>query len=110
SDVATGSKVLPEYSHLIVDEGHHLEAATTNALSFKLSQFDLDRMMKEVGGPNAGVLGRLLGETNETLRPADFGLLQQKVNRATDKAFRIEQMNREFFNVLGEFARIQREG
>jgi ATP-dependent DNA helicase DinG len=110
SDVATGSKVLPEYSHLVIDEGHHLEAATTNALSFRLSQFDMDRMMKEVGGMNAGVLGRLLGETNETLRPADFGLLQQKVNRATDKAFRIEQMNREFFNVLGEFARMQREG
>jgi DNA polymerase-3 subunit epsilon/ATP-dependent DNA helicase DinG len=110
SDVATGSKVLPEYSHLIIDEGHHLEAATTNALSFRLSQFDLDRMMKEVGGTNAGVLGRLLGETNETLRPGDFALLQQKVNRATDKAFRIEQMNREFFNVLGEFARLQREG
>ncbi|MEP0806378.1 MAG: 3'-5' exoribonuclease [Chloroflexota bacterium] len=110
SDVATGSKVLPEYSHLIIDEGHHLESATTNALSFRLSQFDLDRMMKEVGGTNAGVLGRLLAETNETLRPSDFGLLQQKVNRATDKAFRIEQMNREFFNVLGEFARTQREG
>ena len=110
SDVATGSKVLPEYSHLIIDEGHHLESATTNALSFKLNQFDMDRMMKEVGGTNAGVLGRLLGETNEALRPSDFGLLQQKVARATDMAFRIEQMNREFFNVLGEFARLQREG
>ncbi|NJC95592.1 MAG: DNA polymerase III subunit epsilon, partial [Anaerolineae bacterium] len=110
SDVATGSKVLPEYSHLIIDEGHHLESATTNALSFRLSQFDMERMMKEVGGTNAGVLGRLLGETNETLRPADFGLLQQKINRATDMAFRIEQMNREFFNVLSEFARLQREG
>ena len=31
SDIATGSKVLPEYSYLIVDEGHHLEGATTNA-------------------------------------------------------------------------------
>ncbi len=110
SDVATGSKVLPEYSHLVIDEGHHLESATTNALSFRLSQFDMDRMMKELGGSNAGVLGHLLGETNETLRPADFGLLQQRVSRATDKAFRIEQMNREFFNVLGEFARLQREG
>lgn len=110
SDVATGSKILPEYSHLIIDEGHHLEAATTNALSFRLTQFDLERMMKEVGGTNAGVLGRLLGETHDALRPADFGLLQQKVNRATDIAFRIEQMNREFFNALGEFARQQREG
>jgi DNA polymerase-3 subunit epsilon/ATP-dependent DNA helicase DinG len=110
SDVATGSKVLPEYSHLIVDEGHHLETATTNALSFKLNQFDLERMMKEVGSSSAGVLGRLLTETQEALRPADFGLLQQRVSRATDMAFRIEQMNREFFNILGEFARLQREG
>ena len=110
SDVATGSKVLPEYSHLIIDEGHHLESATTNALSFRLNQYDLERMMKEVGGTNAGVLGGLLRETNTALRPADFGLLQQKVKRATDKAFRIEQMNREFFKVLGEFAQIQREG
>jgi len=110
SDVATGSKVLPEYSHLIIDEGHHLESATTNALSFRLNQFDMDRMMKEVGGSNAGVLGRLLTETQEALRPSDFGLLQQKVNRTTDMAFRIEQMNREFFNILGEFAKLQREG
>jgi DNA polymerase-3 subunit epsilon/ATP-dependent DNA helicase DinG len=110
SDVATGSKVLPEYSHLIIDEGHHLESATTNALSFRLNQFDMDRMMKEVGGTNAGVLGRLLGETSEALRPSDFGLLQQKVARATDMAFRIEQLNREFFNTLSEFARLQREG
>ena len=110
SDVATGSKVLPEYSHLIIDEGHHLETATTNALSFKLNQFDLERMMKEVGSSNAGVLGRLLTETQEALRPSDFGLLQQKVSRATDMAFRIEQMNREFYNIVGEFARLQREG
>jgi DNA polymerase-3 subunit epsilon/ATP-dependent DNA helicase DinG len=110
SDVATGSKVLPEYSNLIIDEGHHLESATTNALSFRLNQFDMDRMMKEVGGSNAGVLGRLLTETKEALRPSDFGLLQQKVNRTTDMAFRIEQMNREFYNILGEFAKLQREG
>jgi DNA polymerase-3 subunit epsilon/ATP-dependent DNA helicase DinG len=110
SDVATGSKVLPEYAHLIIDEGHHLESATTNAMSFKLNQFDMERMMKEIGGSNAGVLGRLLGEAHDALRPSDFGLLQQKVSRATDMAFSIEQMNREFFKVLGEFARLQREG
>jgi len=110
SDVATGSKVLPEYSNLIVDEGHHLESATTNALSFKLNQLDLERMMKEVGSSNAGVLGRLLTECQEALRPSDFGLLQQRVSRATDLAFRVEQINREFFNILGEFTRLQREG
>jgi DNA polymerase-3 subunit epsilon/ATP-dependent DNA helicase DinG len=110
SDIATGSKVLPEYSHLIIDEGHHLESATTNALSFRLNQFDLERMMKEVGGSNAGVLGHILTETKSILRPSDFGLFQKRISQTTDMAFRIEQMNREFFNTLGEFARLQREG
>jgi ATP-dependent DNA helicase DinG len=110
SDVATGSKVLPEYSHVIIDEGHHLETATTNAMSFKLNQVDIERLMKEIGGTNTGVLGRLLTETKGVLRPSDFGLLQQRVSRATDMSFRIEQMNRSFFQIVGEFARLQREG
>lgn len=110
SDIATGSKVLPEYSYLIVDEGHHLESATTNALSFRLTQSDLERLLKEIGGTSAGILGRLLGETRNNLRPSDFGLFQQAVNRATDSAFRLEQFNREFFITLGDFAAQQREG
>jgi ATP-dependent DNA helicase DinG len=110
SDIATGSKVLPDYSYLIVDEGHHLESATTNAMSFRLTQFDLERILKEVGGSSSGILGRVLGETHDALRPSDFGLLQQRVNRATDLAFRLEQLNREFFNTVNEFAVLQREG
>ncbi|MEW6401135.1 MAG: helicase C-terminal domain-containing protein [Chloroflexota bacterium] len=110
SDVATGSKVLPEYDYVIVDEAHHMETAVTSALSFRMTQQDLERMLKEVGGSNAGVLGRLLGETHDSLRPSDFGLLQQKVKRTTDIAFRLEQITREFFNILGEFVNFQREG
>jgi DNA polymerase-3 subunit epsilon/ATP-dependent DNA helicase DinG len=110
SDIATGSHVLPAYDHLIVDEAHHLESATTNALSFRLTEFDLGRMLKEIGGTTTGVLGRLLGETNEALRPSDFGLLQQRVNRVTDMSIRLENLNREFFLVLGEFVKFQREG
>ncbi|HEX2990039.1 MAG TPA: helicase C-terminal domain-containing protein, partial [Anaerolineales bacterium] len=57
-----------------------------------------------------GVLGHILTETKSILRPSDFGLLQKRISQTTDMAFRIEQMNREFFNTLGEFARLQREG
>jgi ATP-dependent DNA helicase DinG len=110
SDVSTGSKVLPEYNYVIVDEAHHLESATTNSLSFRLTQFDLERMLKEVGGSSAGVLGRLLSETQAVLRPSDFGVLQHNVQRATDQAFRLEQLGSEFFTVLGEFVANQREG
>lgn len=110
SDIATGSKVLPEYDYVIVDEAHHMESATTNALSFRSTQFDMERMTREIGGSSAGALGHVLTATHDSLRPSDFGLLQQKIKRATDQAFRLEQLSREFFNMLNEFAYLQREG
>ncbi|MBN8579936.1 MAG: DEAD/DEAH box helicase family protein [Anaerolineae bacterium] len=110
SDVSTGSKVLPEYDYLIVDEAHHMESAVTNALSFRMTQGDLDRMLKELGGSSAGLLGTILTDTHDTLRPSDFGLFQQKTKRATDQAFRMEQLAKEFFAYVGEFIQVQRQG
>ncbi|MBV6395544.1 MAG: DNA polymerase III PolC-type [Anaerolineales bacterium] len=110
SDVATGSKVLPEYDYLVVDEAHHLESATTSALSFKLSQFDLARMLKEIGNQSSGLLGRMIGAVGESLRPSDRAAFGQLIERATSQSFRLDQFNREFFNVLAEFAAFLREG
>lgn len=110
SDVSTGSKVLPEYDYLVVDEAHHMESAVTNALSFRMTQGDLDRMLKELGGSSAGLLGTILSDTHDSTRPSEFGLLQQKCKRATDQAFRAEQLAKEFFLYLGEFIAAQREG
>ena len=95
---------------VIVDEAHHMELAVTSALSFRMTQNDLDRMLKELGGSSAGLLGRMLTETHQMLRPSDFGLLQQKAKHATDQAFRVEQLSKQFFNVLSDFVAFQREG
>jgi len=110
SDVSTGNKVLPEYDYVIVDEAHHIESAVTSALSFRMTENDLDRMLKELGGSSAGVLGRMLTETHQIIQPSDFGLLQQKAKQATDQAFRIEQLSQQFFKRVGDFIAIQREG
>ena len=110
SDASTNGKVLPEYDYVIIDEAHHMENAVTGALSFRMTQSDLERMLKELGGSSSGVLGRILTETHNALHPSDFGLLEQKAKRATDQAFRIEQMTKEFFRILGDFIAIQREG
>lgn len=110
SDVSTGSKVLPEYDYVIVDEAHHMENAVTSALSFRLTQNELERMLKELGGSSAGLLGKALTETHNTLRPSDFGLLQQISKRATDQTFRVEQLSKQFFSYLSEFIAVQRQG
>ncbi len=110
SDVASGSKVLPEYQYLIVDEAHHLENATTGAMSFRLSQQDFERMLKEVGGASSGVLGHLLTAANGKARPADYAKLMQLAGRASDTAFRLDSYSKDFFYALNEFMARQQEG
>ncbi len=45
SDLATSGGVLPEYSHLVVDEAHHLEEEATEQLGFTLSWGDLSSFL-----------------------------------------------------------------
>ena len=110
TDVAVGNRVLPDYEHVIIDEGHHLESATTDSLSFRLTQFDLDRLIREVGGSSSGLLGHLLITTRDQIRPSDFATLNQKVERATDLVWRLQEQVRQFFDALAEFVAYQREG
>jgi ATP-dependent DNA helicase DinG len=110
TDVAVGNRILPEYEHLVIDEGHHLESATTDALSFRLTQFDFERLIREAGGSNSGLLGQLLSTSRDEIRPSDFAVLNQKCERATDLIFRLQQQAHIFFNALGEFISFQREG
>ncbi len=58
ADVATENRVLPEYSMLVVDEGHHLEAAVTDALSVEVNRWTVRRLLEELlqGGGHAPAL------------------------------------------------------
>lgn len=110
ADVATGNRVLPEYEYLIVDEAHHLEAATTNALSFRVTQRNIERLLRELGGPKAGVLGWVRSATQDVLPPSEFGSLSHLVERTTDMAFRLENLVRQFFITIDQFLYEQRDG
>lgn len=110
ADVATGNRVLPEYSSLIIDEAHHIEDATTNALSMRLTQWDVERMLRELGGPNAAALGWLLAATQGIVSPEEFASLSSLVGQATDLAFRFENLIRKFFTTVELFLQDQREG
>jgi ATP-dependent DNA helicase DinG len=110
ADIATGSRVLPDYKHLIVDEAHHLEGATTDALSFRATQGDISRLLHELGGTSSGVLGHLMTVLKGMLRPSDFAFFQQTVQRCTDLAFRSEHDFKNFFQTIFMFLEEQREG
>lgn len=110
ADVAMGNRVLPEYEYLIVDEAHHLEDATTNALSFHINYGEVERLIRALGGPNAGLLGWLLNATQSVLQPGDYAQLNLIVQRVTDLAFRFENLARQFFVSIENFLHQQREG
>ncbi|HEX9019329.1 MAG TPA: helicase C-terminal domain-containing protein, partial [Anaerolineaceae bacterium] len=110
SDVATGNRVLPEYDYLIIDEGHHMEAATTSALSFRVTQPDLLRLVRELGGPTNGIIGYMLTLLEDLLKPAEFAGFHQAAHRAADLLFRLEHCYREFFATVSEFLAENREG
>ncbi len=110
ADVATGNRVLPEYDYLIIDEAHHLEDATTDALSFHISQTDLDWMFRELGGRTGGGLGWVLSAVQGILIPSDYANLDQMVQQITDYAVRFESDVRVFFASLQTFLEEKREG
>lgn len=110
SDVAAGSRILPEYNYLIIDEGHHMEDATTNALAFKVNQFDIDRLIHELGGPNSGLLGRFLVQFQGSLQPSEWAALQTVVRQISDLAFKVTSLNNQFFNSIDDFLTDQRDG
>lgn len=110
ADVITGSRILPDYNYLIVDEAHHMEAATTDALTFRLTQIDFDRLMKELGGSSSGILGSLLRQLKDNLSPSDLAATHSSIQKATDLAFRLEHDFSKFFISLDEFLEGSRDG
>src|SRR3990170_1948733 len=110
SDVVTGNRVLPDYSYLIVDEGHHLESASTNALSYKITQSDLARLLRELGGASSGILGRVLTQVHDYLSPTELAGMTVSMQRATDLAFRLENQLTYFLKTIEYFMDHIRDG
>jgi ATP-dependent DNA helicase DinG len=110
ADVVTGSRVLPDYNYLIIDEAHHLEEATTNALSFHVSQIEIEHMLRELGGPKSGILGWLLTTLADLLNPSEYAVVDHLVQRATDLAFQFDNLARTFFETVQQFLLDQHEG
>ena len=110
ADVATGNRVLPEYNYVIIDEAHHLEEATTNALSFRITQSMIDRTVRELGSPNSGILGKLITTLEGNIPPSDFAALNHYIQQITDLAFQFQTTSQGFFKSIDQFLMEQRDG
>ena len=110
ADVATGNRVLPEYNYVIIDEAHHLEDATTNALSFRITQALIERALKELGGSHGGALGRTLAAFEGAIAPSDYANLNTLVQQISELSFHFDIRVHLFFDSINQFLFDQREG
>lgn len=110
ADTATGNRVLPQYDYLIVDEAHHMESATTSALSFRVRAKDITRLTRELGGLKTGLLGRFVELAENYLQPAQMAYLSQLVSKAADLSMRLDSQMNQYYQALGTFLYEQREG
>ena len=110
SDVVTNNRVLPEYKYLIVDEGHHIEDASTGALSYRVTRIEVERLFNELGGTASGILGRISSTLQRLLKPSEFASVQAAIEKATDLAYRVENDSRKFFSAIEEFMVRERDG
>jgi DNA polymerase-3 subunit epsilon/ATP-dependent DNA helicase DinG len=110
ADASVENQVLPAYHYLIVDEAHHLESATTDAMSFSLRALDVTRLIRELGNSEQGILGRLVGMVGPALMPSDLAALLQTINAASERAFRFDTGMTAFFKALDFLLEELREG
>jgi len=110
ADVATGNRVLPEYDTLIIDEAHHLENATTSALSFYSSQTLLRRSLRVLGDEKKGILNWIITLGEETLSPADHAGLRQLVQSIISRSFKSESRMDDVFRIMQGFLHRSRGG
>ena len=110
ADTATGNRVLPPFDYLIVDEAHHLESATTGAMSFSIRAMDITRLNREMGGSKTGLLGRFIDLCEGLLKPAEMASLTQMVEKAADLSFRFDSQMNQYYQALDVFLEEQRDG
>lgn len=109
ADIASENRVIPEYHYLVVDEAHHLEAATTDGLSFEVNRPDLERRLRDLGGPTAGTLGQVAAGAHGALPPDLYGQIERDISRAFDGATSGLALARHFFDAVAQFMEEQRE-
>lgn len=110
ADLATGSRVIPDYRYLIVDEAHHLEAATTNGLSFHVTEAEVARLMRDLGSSESGLLSQIDHVAQSTLPPDISGQVSRAIRLVSDRALLCAELSTAFFAQLEGFMSDQRDG
>ncbi|MCL4870933.1 MAG: DEAD/DEAH box helicase family protein [Anaerolineae bacterium] len=110
SDVANNNHILPEFTDLIIDEAHHLEAAVTDGLSFRTDRRILDGLLDELLKPKSGVLNDVPARTAAVVpREIQVGL-DNMIMTLRQQGDTVQARLDEFFTTVDFFLRGQFRG
>ena len=114
ADIAVENRALPAYKYLVVDEAHHLEAATTDQLSFAISKYDLKRTLEDFGptlrGRGPSLLDDMVGRVRASCPPDAADSVQAYADGVSAAVTEADHYAGEFFEWVAEFMRRHTEG
>ncbi|HEX2922932.1 MAG TPA: helicase C-terminal domain-containing protein, partial [Chloroflexota bacterium] len=109
TDLAKSGGVLPEYSHLVIDEAHHLEEEATEQLGFTLSWSDLYSFLSTIfqmasGHKPSGFLPELISSLRVgEIEPERVAAIRKLVGDGEDSIEGLHEESRGFFESLAWF-------
>lgn len=110
ADIVTGNRVLPEYEYLIIDEAHHLENATTDGLSMRVSERELSRLLGDLRGGPSSLLSRIAAVGRGRLQAEISAELDRRTSELSARVIDCQEIGTRFFESLSEYMRQRRDG
>ena len=105
ADIAAQHRVLPEHNLLIIDEAHHLERATTEALHFQVDRASVQRLFDDLvrGRRNHPSLLEVLRDAAAQLPRKRSAILLDALLRLEDEAETASQRLEDLFDTFEFF-------
>ncbi|MBV9355681.1 MAG: DEAD/DEAH box helicase [Chloroflexi bacterium] len=106
SDLVSGSRVLPEYDVLVVDEAHHLEQEATDQLGWQLAPHELARRLDGLWGSHGrsgkGLVAESVAHLGQRLSPLELPQLAQGPARVAALGRDLVRLSEQLAEVVAE--------
>lgn len=100
ADVSVENRLLPSFKELVIDEAHHLEAAITDALSFRADKRFIEALLDELAKPRAGLIADLQNQAQTQLPAPISRLIEGQINQLRGVSQQTSGRVEEFFTTL----------
>lgn len=107
ADIAAENRILPKYTHLIIDEAHHIEEAATQQLTFTASNEVTDQRLGKLytASHRPSLLDEMLHRLRQAVEPQILELFQAHVRTMQQNVQTTRAYMSRFFEAMLDFLR-----